>query len=82
MQRLKLTNMQKAQLVKEVQEYFEDELDIAVGQFDIEFLLEFFEQKLGNSYYNKGLNDAQTMMHSKLELLTESIVELEQPSDY
>ncbi|QOL25566.1 DUF2164 domain-containing protein [Thalassotalea sp. LPB0316] len=78
---LKLNSLQKARVIEEFQEYFDQELGFDLGQFDVEFLLSFIEKTLGNAYYNKGLTDAQTMISARLELLTESIVELEQPSD-
>ncbi len=78
---LKLSPLQKARLVEQFQDYFSEELETDLGQFDVEFLLTFIEQTLGHAYYNKGLEDAQTMITTRLELLTESIVELEKTSD-
>ena len=56
------------------------ELEQDLGQFDADFLLDFFTQELGAVYYNRGLYDAQALMSEKLELISEQIVELELPT--
>ena len=78
---LPLSSMQKERLIDQFQTYFNDELSVDLGQFDVEFLLSFIEKTLGSAYYNKGLNDAQALISAKIELLTESVVELERPSE-
>ena len=54
-------------------------MDQELGQFDADFLLDFFTTELGAIYYNRGLFDAQALMAEKLELISEQIVELELP---
>ena len=76
---LSLSPIQKERLIGQFQNYFNDELSMDLGQFDVEFLLSFIEKNLGSAYYNKGLNDAQAWMSAKVELLIESVVELERP---
>ncbi|GLX81402.1 DUF2164 domain-containing protein [Thalassotalea eurytherma] len=76
---LSLSPIQKERLIGQFQNYFNDELSMDLGQFDVEFLLSFIEKNLGSAYYNKGLNDAQALMLAKVEILTESVVELERP---
>ena len=78
---LSLSPIQKERLIEQFQNYFNDELSMDLGQFDVEFLLSFIEKTLGSAYYNKGLNDAQALMSAKVELLTESVVELERPCE-
>ncbi len=78
---LSLSPIQKERLIAQFQNYFNDELSMDLGQFDVEFLLSFIEKNLGSAYYNKGLNDAQALMSAKVELLTESVVELERPCE-
>ncbi len=78
---LSLSPIQKERLIGQFQNYFNDELSMDLGQFDVEFLLSFIEKNLGSAYYNKGLNDAQALMSAKVELLTESVVELERPCE-
>lgn len=78
---LSLSPIQKERLIAQFQNYFNDELSMDLGQFDVEFLLSFIEKNLGSAYYNKGLNDAQALMSAKVDLLTESVVELERPCE-
>ncbi len=70
---------EKSLLIDKLQRYFIKELDQELGQFDADFLLDFFTTELGAIYYNRGLFDAQALMSEKLELISEQIVELELP---
>lgn len=76
---IKFTATEKSLLIDKLQRYFLKELEQELGQFDADFLLDFFTKELGSVYYNRGLFDAQTLMAEKLELISEQIVELELP---
>lgn len=80
MSAIKFTNTEKALLIDKLQNYFEHELDQELGQFDADFLLDFFSKELGAVYYNRGLYDAQSLMSAKIDLIAEQIVELELPT--
>jgi len=71
------TPEEKAAIVSKVQQYFNDELDQEIGQFDAEFLVDFFSAHMGKFYYNRGLQDAQAILEQRLEAVTEAITELE-----
>lgn len=73
---------QKSRIVSEIQRYFERELDQEIGDFDAEFLLDFFSEKMGGIYYNQGLNDARQLLDEKLDTITESFYELEKVTDF
>lgn len=83
MSNIKFSNTEKEQLVNKIQGYFEDELDQDIGQFDAEFLLDFFSKEVGAYFYNRGLFDAQTVIAAKLEnvgeMVHEGISEIEKP---
>lgn len=79
MSQIKFTSTEKSLLIEKLQRYFIKELDQELGQFDADFLLDFFTTELGGVYYNRGLYDAQALMSEKLELISEQIVELELP---
>lgn len=79
---IEFTREQKALLVSEIQKYFIKELDQEIGDFDAEFLLDFFSEKVGGYYYNQGLNDARALLDEKLETITESFYELEKVNDF
>ena len=77
MAKIELDKDQKAQLVAKLQRYFEDELELELGQFDADFLLDFIAEKMGSVFYNQGLYDAQTVLNSKIETLQDAILQLE-----
>ena len=76
---ISFTPAERQQLCEKLNRYLTDELDTELGQFDIEFLVDFISKEIGSFYYNRGLYDAQTVMSAKLELISEAISELEQP---
>ncbi|MGB5445138.1 MAG: DUF2164 family protein [Psychromonas sp.] len=53
-----------------------------MGDFDAEFLLDFFTEKIGGYYYNQGLNDARALLDEKLDTITESFYELEKITEF
>ncbi len=71
---------EKAAVVLQLQRYFSDELDQDLGQFDAEFLLDFFSEKIGVYYYNRGLLDAQAVLSGRLDGMLEAISEIEKPT--
>lgn len=79
MSKIEFTTEQKNIIVQKIQGYFEAELDQEVGQFDAEFLLDFFSKEVGAYYYNQGLHDAQALIEKQLEGITDAIYEIEKP---
>jgi len=73
---------EKEGIIHKIQLYFQKELDQEIGQFDAEFLLDFFSKEVGSYYYNRGLYDAQTILESKLNSITEAIYEIEKPTEF
>lgn len=70
---------EKAQLIPKIQLYLREELDVDLGSFDIEFLLDFFSEEVGAYFYNRGIRDALDMLDSRVDELKESIYVLEKP---
>ncbi len=79
---IKFTEDEKAAIVRKIQLYFAEELRQEIGRFDAEFLLDFFSGEIGPYFYNRGLYDAQAILSSKLEDLSESIYLLERPTAF
>lgn len=79
---IKFTEDEKAAIVRKIQLYFAEELRQGIGRFDAEFLLDFFSGEIGPYFYNRGLYDAQAILSSKLEDLSESIYLLERPTEF
>lgn len=78
---IEFSREEKDALVAKIRDYFDKELDQDIGQFEAEFLLDFFSDEVGNYFYNRGLYDAQAILDSRMEHLTEAIAELEKPVD-
>ena len=76
---IKFSKQETEQLILKVQQYFLRELDQDLGQFDADFLLDFFSKELGSHFYNRGLYDAQAIIGERVEQITDAIYELEQP---
>jgi len=82
MHQIEFTEQEKATLVNKLKEYFNNELDQEIGQFDAEFLLEFMSKEIGVYHYNKGLRDAQDVFKSRVDSITDAIYELEVPTEF
>jgi len=69
-------------LTKKIQLYFSEELDYEIGQFDSQFLLDFISEEIGPYYYNKGLYDAQSVLESRMESISEAIYDIEKITEF
>lgn len=81
-QAVKFSKEEKAIIVQKVQMYFREELDQDIGQFDAEFLLDFFSEEVGSYYYNRGLYDAQAVLKNKMDDIAEAIYDIEKTTDF
>ena len=77
MAEIKFSLEEKQTIGLKVQRYVQEELDLEIGQFDAEFLLDFFAQEIGDYFYNRGLYDAQALLETKIEEIGEAILQLE-----
>ena len=75
------TRVEKDAIVAKIQTWFEKELSQDIGQFDAEFLLDFFGDEVGKYFYNQGLNDAQAILLGRMDNIAEAISELEKIID-
>lgn len=81
MSAIKFSKDEKERIIRKIQLFFSEELEQTIGQFDAEFLLDFFSEEVGAYYYNRGLFDTQAILESKLEIIADAIYELEKPTD-
>jgi len=44
---------EKNLVIQKIQNYFSDKLNQEIGQFDAEFLIDFFADEIGPHFYNK-----------------------------
>ena len=71
---------EKDVIISKVQRYFKEELDQEIGQFDAGFLLNFFAEKIGPFFYNRGLSDAQRVIEERFEYIKDALYEIEMPT--
>lgn len=76
---IKFTAEEKQAMIPRIKLYLRKELDKEVGNFDAEFLLDFFAQEIGPFFYNRGLYDAQALLEQRMDHITEALAELEKP---
>jgi len=82
MSAIEFSKQEKQHIIAKIQMYFNEELDQKIGQFDAEFLLDFFSEEVGSYFYNRGVYDAQTLLEDKIETITEAFTEIEKPTDF
>ncbi len=82
MSEIEFTKEEKEVLVKKIKQYIGDELGQDIGQFDAEFILSFFSKEIGVYFYNRGLSDAQVILKSRLDSITDAIYEIEKPTEF
>jgi len=82
MAKIEFTKDEKALLVRKLQVYFNEELQQELGRFDAEFLLDFVGEELGAYFYNRGLQDAQAILSSRMDDLNDAIAQLERPTEF
>jgi uncharacterized protein (DUF2164 family) len=80
MSEIKFSTVQKESLVQKLQQYFSNELDQELAQFDADFLLDFFTKEMGNHFYNQGIYDAQKLLTEKLDYISDEMYQLEKPT--
>jgi uncharacterized protein (DUF2164 family) len=79
---IEFSEAEKSVILDKIQRYVRTELDLEIGQFDAEFLMDFFSQQVGSYYYNRGLFDARAILEGRMEAITDAIYEIEKPTDF
>lgn len=69
----------KDNLIQQIQTYFTTEMSQELGNFEAEFLLDFFSENIGPHYYNQAIRDVQKHLSGYVDTLNERIDELEEP---
>lgn len=82
MAEIEFTRDEKSIIARKIQLYFQEELEQEIGQFDAEFLLDFFAEEVGSFFYNRGVYDAQAVLEDRLQNITEALYEIEKPTQF
>lgn len=81
MSEISFNEEEKVLLSQKLKKYIAEELDHEVGQFEAEFLLDFISKEIGGYYYNKGLEDAGSVIAAKFEDINDALYEIEAPTE-
>ncbi|WP_027330332.1 DUF2164 domain-containing protein [Marinimicrobium agarilyticum] len=79
MSKIEFSKAEKEIMTQKVKRYFQDELNEDIGNFDAEFLIDFFAEEMGGFFYNRGLYDAETMIAEKVSEISDQLLQLEKP---
>jgi len=79
---IEFSKEEKDIITKKIQLYFSEELNQEIGQFDSQFLLDFFAEEIGPYFYNRGLYDAQSILESRMDGISEAIYEIEKITEF
>ena len=82
MSEIKFSKEEKEIITKKIQMYFHEELSQELGQFDAQFLMDFFAEEIGPYFYNRGLYDAQTILEGRMESISEAIYDIEKITEF
>jgi len=82
MKPIKFDREETKAIVGEIQDYFREELDQSIGAIPAEMLMQFFIDKMGAYFYNRGLYDAQALIRKQVDSLSDEIFALEQPTKH
>lgn len=82
MSEVKFSKQEIEIITKKIQLYFYEELNQEIGQFDAQFLLDFFSDEIGPYFYNRGLYDAQSILEDRMESITEAIYDIEKITEF
>ena len=80
MKKVTFTTEQKEHIVYKIKAHFNNELGEEIGQFDAEFLLDFFAEEVGPYFYNKGLVDAASVIESQTDAMKDTLYTMEEPT--
>ncbi|MDH4414152.1 MAG: DUF2164 domain-containing protein [Rhizobium sp.] len=67
----------RERLLLKVQRHLSDEVEMELGRFDVETLVDLVARLIGPHYYNKGLRDAQTLFSRQVDQTNDALYEME-----
>lgn len=79
MGKIEFSKEEKEIMIQKVKMYFREELTQEIGNFDAEFLIDFFAEEIGGFFYNRGLYDAETLISEKVLEISDLLLQLEKP---
>ncbi|MBA9087788.1 uncharacterized protein (DUF2164 family) [Fontibacillus solani] len=77
---IKLPKEEKAEIIRSVQAYFEEERSESIGELAADQLVDFMIEALGPFIYNKALDDSRQVISEKMLQLEDELYVLEKPT--
>lgn len=77
--RIQLTAERRERMLRSLRKFFEEELDLEVGDLRAARILDFFVKELGPPVYNQAIQDARVFLQEKLEDLEGEFFEPDEP---
>ena len=65
----KLTDEQRKKTIEDIIYFFDNERDEQIGQIAAEQVLNFFQEAIGPTVYNRGIMDAKQALQSRVDEL-------------
>ena len=75
--KVRLSDERRKQLIRSIQQYFDENFDEPISDFRAEGLLDFLVQELGPPIYNQGVRDAAAFVQDKLADIEGEVYERE-----
>ncbi len=72
-----ISREEKERLLLKIQRHLSDEVEIELGRFEVEALVDLVADLLGPHYYNKGLRDAQALLSRQVDQINDALYEME-----
>lgn len=82
MMMIKLPKGEKAELIRSVQTYFDEERSETIGELAAGQLVDFMIQELGPYLYNKAIADARASINEKMAQIDDELYSLEKPMQH
>jgi uncharacterized protein (DUF2164 family) len=67
----------KERLLLKLQRHLSDEVEVELGRFEVEALVDLVAGLIGPHYYNKGLRDAQSLVARQVYQINDALYEME-----
>jgi uncharacterized protein (DUF2164 family) len=77
--RIQLTAERRERMLRSLRKFFDEELDLEVGDLRAARILDFFVKELGPPVYNQAIQDARAFLQEKLEDLEGEFFEPDEP---
>ena len=79
---IKLPLEEKAEIIRNVQAYFELERSESIGDLGADQLIDFMIKELGPYIYNKAVADARQLIQEKVNQIEDELYSLEKPTGH